>query len=139
MHKCNRRGKENAIQKRHPCCLKQELFQELNFSKLIFWTNPSGSNSNKLTFIVVEIARTVTNRSSNIRNNQKLSLSFNTLNDNRNQPIILESSHVRLQPSHVRSWNSSGNAQQSSSFHDFFHAELRSKIQTATIFLFLLP
>ena len=31
-----------------------------------FWANPSGSNSNKLTFILVEIAGTVTNRSSNI-------------------------------------------------------------------------
>ena len=73
--------------------MKQELFQELNFSKLIFGTNPSGSNSNKLTFILVEIAGTVINRSSNISEIMTSSVclkNFNTFNDDRNQPIILE-------------------------------------------------
>jgi len=46
---------------RHVCCLKQELFQELNFSKLIFLDKSNWSNSNKLTFILVEIAGTVAN------------------------------------------------------------------------------
>ena len=42
----------NGIQMRHVCCLKQELFQELNFSKLIFLDKSIWVNSNKLTLFL---------------------------------------------------------------------------------------